>query len=205
LTQYATSKTLDISACKATLKAVPNAPINGGFMKRSRLSSLTLIVIGITLLATIGMRTARAVNKPHTKARPLTAKASQDTTSAPTQATTIDHTNQGYDIKMDLTIDGKKVSSPQLSVKRGETASVTQETSQGKTVLEVTADEGEMDNHKGILMKFSISSLTADGTRTVLASPQILAVENERAEVTVGNPEEKGRVSLSVSAKRKIF
>lgn len=160
-------------------------------MKRSR--SMTLLIIGVTLLATIGFRTTRAISKPHVKTH--TAQINQDEIK-----------NQGYDIKMDLTIDGKKVSSPQVSVKRGETASVTQDTAQGKTVLEVTADEGEVDNHKGILMKFSISSVTADGTRTVLATPQILtATDNERAEITVGNPEEKGRVSLSVTAKRKSF
>lgn len=170
------------------------------YTKKLLVAAFAVIAIAIALGLTSKPAAHAAIPPRSPVANPTPSHQATATPDAPK----VD--NQGYDLKMELVIDGKKIASPQVSVKRGETATVTQDTAEGKTVLEVTANEGQVDNHKGILMKFSISSMSADGTRTVIATPQVLtAVENEKAEINVGSPEEKGRVSLTVSAKRKTF
>lgn len=110
----------------------------------------------------------------------------------------------GYDLKMDLSLNGKHISSPRVIVKAGETATVTQKTDTEESFIEVVATEGSIQNHKGILMNFVVGVIGKNGERTIKATPQVLAKENEPAQITVGekNGEE---VSLSVVAKRKAL
>jgi len=58
----------------------------------------------------------------------------------------------GYDLKMDLSLNGKHVSSSRIIVKSGEMGSITQKTEPSDTAnfIEVIASEGEIQNHKGI-------------------------------------------------------
>lgn len=108
----------------------------------------------------------------------------------------------GYDLKMDLSMNGKLISSPRMIVKAGEMATINQKTESEESFVEVVATEGEVQNNKGILMKFTVGYIGKNGERTVVAHPQILALENEKAQITVG--EKKGtELSLSVIAKRK--
>ena len=113
---------------------------------------------------------------------------------------------KAYDLQMELTIDGKHVSSPRVLVKPGETASVTQQSETDNSFIEVVATEGTLQNHSGILMKFVVGTIDKDGKRTIVSHPEILAKENEPATITVGqkngSPEE---LSLSVVAERKTF
>jgi hypothetical protein len=112
----------------------------------------------------------------------------------------------GYDLKMDLSLDGKHVSSPSVIVKSGEMASIIQKTDkeEASNFIEVIASEGEIQNHKGILMKFKVGSISKSGERTVLSEPRILAKENELAKITVSNKEGGSeQLSLSVVVKRK--
>ncbi len=114
----------------------------------------------------------------------------------------------GYDLKMDLSLNGKNVSSPRVVVKAGEMASITQTSEKGEasSFIEVVVSEGEIKNHKGILIKFKVGSISKTGERTVLSEPQILAKENEPAKVTVSNKEGGiEQISLSVVAKRKTL
>ncbi len=110
----------------------------------------------------------------------------------------------GYDLKMDLSLNGKHVSSPRVIVKAGETATVTQKTDTEESFIEVVATEGSIQNHEGILMNFVVGVIGKNGERTIKAKPQVLAKENEPALITVGekNGEE---VSLSVVANRKAL
>lgn len=111
--------------------------------------------------------------------------------------------SNGYDLKMELSMNGKKVSSPRIIVREGETGSITQETSNEKTFIEVVAKEGEIQNHKGIMMNFVVGYIGQDGKRTIVSKTQILTKENETAQITVGNDDGKETMSLSVVAQRK--
>jgi len=112
--------------------------------------------------------------------------------------------SNGYDLKMELSMNGKKVSSPRLIVVEGAKGSVTQDDGNGKTFIEVVATEGEFQHHKGILMNLVVGTIAKDGTKTILAKPQILAKENEPAQITVGE-KDKETLSLSVLASRKTL
>lgn len=112
--------------------------------------------------------------------------------------------SRGYELKMDLSLDGQHVSSPRVVTVAGETATVTQKNETGQSFIEVTANEGAIQGHKGILMKFVVGTISKNGKRTILSKPEVLAKENVPAQITVGkengaNPE----VALSVVAQRK--
>lgn len=109
----------------------------------------------------------------------------------------------GYDLKMELLMNGKKVSSSRIIVREGEIGSITQETSTEKTFIEVVAKEGEVQNHKGIMMNFVVGYIDQDGKRTIVSRPQILTKENETAQITMGEENGKDTISLSVVAQRK--
>ena len=109
---------------------------------------------------------------------------------------------KGYDLKMDLSLNGKHVSSPRLIVKAGETASISQKTDTEESFIEVVATEGSIQNHQSILMNFIVGVIDQNGQIVIKAKPQILANENEAAQITVG--ENNGdEISLSVVATRK--
>lgn len=110
----------------------------------------------------------------------------------------------GYDLKMELSLNGKHISSPRVIVKAGETATVTQKTDTEESFIEVVATEGKVQNHKGIMMNFVVGVIGKDGERTIKAKPQILAKENEPAQITIGG-KNGDEVSLSVIANRKAL
>ena len=103
-----------------------------------------------------------------------------------------------YNLKMDLSMEGKHVSSPQINVKEGEPALLTQEANGEKISMEVVVTGQE----KAVVMNFVISTLTAKGEKKILAKPKITALENEKAEISVGTEKSKDLLSLSVTAKR---
>jgi hypothetical protein len=108
----------------------------------------------------------------------------------------------GYDLKMDLSLNGKHVSSPRLIVRAGETAYISQKTDTEETFIEVVADEGSIQNHQGILMNFTVGIIDQNGQRVIKATPQILSKENEASQIRVGKSS-SDEISLSVVATRK--
>lgn len=108
-----------------------------------------------------------------------------------------------YEIKMDLSFNGKKASSPRIIVSEGETGMVTQENSDGKTFVEVTAREGSVQNRQGILMSFVVGAIDKNGNKTILSKPQILAKENQMARFTSGSKDGNEEMSLSVLVNSK--
>lgn len=110
-----------------------------------------------------------------------------------------------YDLKMDLSMNGKVVASPRLLVVEGEKATVSQKSDDAENSIEVTASEGDLQGRKGILMDFVVSVVTKDGKRTVVSRPKILTLEGEKATLSThqndASPEE---VSLSVVATRRL-
>ncbi len=109
--------------------------------------------------------------------------------------------DKAYDLKFDLSSNGEKLSSPRLIVKEGETGTVTQDAKSGQTFIEVVATESK-DHKNAVLMKFVVGTVSADGKRTTVSRPQILAMENEVATMSVAEKGSKEVVSLSVVAKR---
>ncbi len=109
----------------------------------------------------------------------------------------------GYDLKMEFSMNGKHVSSPRVIVKAGEMATITQKTDTEETFIEIIATEGEIQNNKGILMTAVIGTVSSDGTKTIISKPQILAKENKTALIQIGNKDSE--ISLSIIAKRKTL
>ena len=119
-------------------------------------------------------------------------------------ATPLPH-GEGYELHMEVSVDGKPVSSPHLIVRRGERATLVQTTRAGSQSIEVIATEGTVEEHPGILLQFSISSVDHRG-HSVVAHPQILARAGAPARITEKGPETGGALlSLSVTAERKQF
>jgi len=117
-------------------------------------------------------------------------------------STTAIAAQQAYDLKMELSLNGQAVASPHIIVKEGKTATVIQKKNGKETFIEIVASEKQTEEYKGILMKFKVGMVGANGQRTVLSEPQILTIENEKAQVTVGNNEHSEAVSLTVIASR---
>lgn len=110
-----------------------------------------------------------------------------------------------YDLKMDLSLNGKHVSSPRIIVKEGEVASITQKTANEEQFIDVIATKSEMRNiSNGILMKFTVGTIDKNGVKHISARPQVITKENVQAKITQGNNEGKEELSLSVIASKQI-
>lgn len=109
----------------------------------------------------------------------------------------------GYHLKIDLSIGGKHVLSPQIIVKEGEMASVTEEVSGEKTFVEVVATEKPVEKKNAILMKFVVGIVTASGERKILSTPKLIVLEGNKAQITVEKNSPEGNLTLSAVATRK--
>jgi len=106
-----------------------------------------------------------------------------------------------YDIKMEVSMYGRHVSSPRIVTKAGEPAMIMNKAGLIENFVEVIAVEEEISGKKAIRMKFKVGMTGPDGKRTVISKPEILAFENEEAKISVGSGD-KEEFSLSVLAKR---
>ena len=109
-----------------------------------------------------------------------------------------------YDLKVNLTMNGKHVSSPQIIAKEGETASMTQELNGEKIFMDVIATENTAKDKNAIFMKFSVGTISAKGEKKIISTPQILALENQKAEIQVVDEKDHENLSISVVAIRKL-
>ncbi len=105
-----------------------------------------------------------------------------------------------FDLKVEVSFNGRVVSSPRVVARAGETATIRQGAGFFENFIEITPFETEVDGRKAIHMKFVIGVITKDGRKTVISKPELVARENERAEIKVGNRLQQ--VSLSVLAER---
>lgn len=109
----------------------------------------------------------------------------------------------GYGLEMELSLNGKVISAPQINTKVGETSFITQKTDSEESFIEVTAIDGSILGNDGIMMTFVVGTIDKDGNRVITSKPQIFAKENTHSEVTVEQDGGKETLSLSVLAKRK--
>ena len=117
--------------------------------------------------------------------------------------------NKAYDLDMQLSLNGKLVSSSRVITKAGETTTIIQNSDSAteQRFIEVTAIDGSILGNKGIMMTFVVGSINKDGERKILSKPQVFAQENTKGEVTVGHGvgDKIETLSLSVVAKRKAL
>ncbi|MGZ3787505.1 MAG: hypothetical protein ACXVLQ_03230 [Bacteriovorax sp.] len=107
-----------------------------------------------------------------------------------------------YDLKMDLSLNGKHVSSPRVIAQEGETATIIQKSDGKETFIDVVTTKADMKN--SVMMKFTVGTIGKNGERTILSRPQVIARENETAKISQGETGGQELLSLSVIAKRQI-
>lgn len=116
-------------------------------------------------------------------------------------STSVFASEKAFDLKIEMSVDGKHVSSPRIVVKEGEKGTVIQESNGEKNFIEVVAKEGKAPNGvQGIHMAFVVGKIANDGSRTVVSQPQILSIPNEKAQITIGEKGKPEVLSLSVVA-----
>lgn len=111
---------------------------------------------------------------------------------------------KSFDLKMELSIDGKHVSSPHIISLPNQKASITQRDDNKKeeSFIEVTASDVTNDKIKnGIFMKFVVG-YNKEGQRKIISQPEILAKAGEEAEITVGSDDATETLKLKVVANR---
>jgi type II secretory pathway component GspD/PulD (secretin) len=114
-----------------------------------------------------------------------------------------DCATNGYDLKIDLSLDGKHVSSPHMIVKAGESATATLKNGNKENFIEVVANEERSKDFDGILIQIAIGTIEENGKRTIISRPQILTKENEPVQISIGEKNGAEEVALSVIAQRK--
>lgn len=106
---------------------------------------------------------------------------------------------RAFDIKAQLFIDGKNVSSPRIVTNANEKASISQTDENGETRITVIATDDLKSG--GILMKFTVSQ-GAPGHLKLISQPQILSRAGETAEIAVGENGQPEKMRLKVVATR---
>lgn len=105
-----------------------------------------------------------------------------------------------YDLKMDLSINGKKVASPRMIVKEGEKGSVSSKGDSEENFIDVIATKGK---GKSIMMDFKIGYVNKDGQRKIISEPKIIALQGEPAQIEISQGADKAHnLSLSVTANK---
>ncbi len=111
-----------------------------------------------------------------------------------------------YEIKTDLFLNGKYAYSPRFVVKEGQTASFTGKSNgynDGKeTFIDVIATKADVKD--AVMMKFTVGTIDKNGKRTILASPKMVAKENQEAQISQGEKSGRELLALTVTAKKQI-
>lgn len=117
----------------------------------------------------------------------------------------------GYDLKIDLSLNGKHISSPRLHVEEGVVGSI-ETTSKDKSgylesnYIEVKVSEILVSNKKRIKMNFTVGIFDKTGLKVVTSKSNLIARENENVKITLSENEDSTKhLVLSVVAKRKTL
>lgn len=109
-----------------------------------------------------------------------------------------------YDIKIELSLGGKRVASPRIITRDGSRASVTEtDTTTGESAFVEVVPTASSKNERGIFMTFIVGKIGKNGERIEVGRPQIIARENQRAEITVEDDKGGEELRLSVLATEK--
>jgi hypothetical protein len=88
---------------------------------------------------------------------------------------------KSYILDMQLSQNGKLVTSPKISALEDEKVQVTEGTDKEQTFVEVVAREEKAGQ---VAMEFEVGTINAKGKRTVTARPKIIANEGQTASIT---------------------
>ncbi len=107
----------------------------------------------------------------------------------------------GYKLKMNVLLNGKIVSSPEVVVEQGKKATLTQEDSKTnlKTNISILAKEGEIQGNKGILLDLEIAHLVGKNKK-IVTTPQLLVSEGKEALFETANINGSEKFELKVIA-----
>lgn len=114
-----------------------------------------------------------------------------------------------FDLKIDFSLNGKHISSPQILLLEGEPSTITTNTEAGKIFLTVTtmalrefkgADTKSLKNKKLIPLQFAVGKIDKAGNEKILSQPQLIAIEGQRATITEGTDKNKEEISIAVTA-----
>lgn len=101
---------------------------------------------------------------------------------------------KAFDLQMEISVEGKHVSSPRTIVREGQTATVTTETKNGFTYIEVTAREG-------IMMDFTMGTISKNGVKKALNKGKMLVKENHKGKMMKHDDKGKELFSFTVTPK----
>lgn len=110
---------------------------------------------------------------------------------------------KSFDVKAEVSINGKLISRPHIVTKPNELASISQmDENKRETIIEVIASDYSSEKIKdGIMMRFTVS-YNDNGKRTVISKPQIVSISGETAEILVGEKEKTDALKIKVVATR---
>jgi len=115
-------------------------------------------------------------------------------------------TVKAFDMEMNLSIDGKAVSTPRIIAKEGEKEIYIHEANGERNSIEVLAKEVKtQDGVQAIEMIFTVSRIAEDGSSKVIAQPHITALPNSQAMIQVGENVRPNMLSLKVVANNVTF
>jgi type II secretory pathway component GspD/PulD (secretin) len=106
-----------------------------------------------------------------------------------------------YQLDMEVTMNNETFK-PQVIVKEGETGSITENSGKEERFVDIVATEHTMKNKKGVLMKFVVGTIGTNGQRTIVATPQVFTLENNKATITSEGTDKK--VMTLVVTPRKV-
>jgi type II secretory pathway component GspD/PulD (secretin) len=100
---------------------------------------------------------------------------------------------QKYDLQLSYAVYEGQPVNQRIVLKEGKTLIL-----KGKEhFLEVVAQEGKINDRKGILLSFNVGEVRENGKRSILTQPKLLVKDNEEAAITIDD------VALKVTASRK--
>lgn len=100
--------------------------------------------------------------------------------------------NRKYDLQLAYSLEEGPESKNTIIVQEGMKKTL----SKAEQFVEVVAEEGIINERKGILLSFNVGVVGEDGKRTILTQPKLLVKENEEAKITIDE------FALAVTAKR---
>jgi hypothetical protein len=111
--------------------------------------------------------------------------------------------SEGYKLDMNVLLDGKVISRPNVIVEKGKKTTLTQEDSKSKVMTEISivATEGVIQGNKGILLNLEIAHKEGEA-RKVIARPQALVSEGKEALFETANNDGTNKMELKVTATR---
>lgn len=120
-------------------------------------------------------------------------------------ATTAFAATTSYDLKMQISLDGKLISTPEIITHTGVATTFSSGTGTDDISIEVLATETSVNDKKGILLNFVFKTTVKGGQKTSTTSrkAEVLVTEGKPTTFTVGDAKSgKEELSLTVVAKK---